>query len=478
MIARMQPMLLTLLLSLGVRVDAQPTSTLVPCTVRGLQGDVRCASVPVPEDPQTPDGRRIALRVVVARATGPERASDPFVLLAGGPGQAGSDMGEFATEAFSRVRMTRDLVLVDARGTGGSGSLRCALMRRPADLVGPTIYPAASVRFCHDSLSHLADLTQYTTVAIADDLERVRAALGYGQLNLYGTSYGTRLALVFLRRHPASVRAIVLKAVAPPTMVAPMNYAADAERAFGLLVRDCAADSACARAYPSPRADLDTVLARAARGEIRVPVPNGAGGADTLAVARDAIAGSLVTLMQSASQRALVPKALRDAAAGDTRALAAVVIQTRRAVDAAIASGMHLSVSCADDGGRLDTAAAAHADAGTFLGPSRVRMLADACSAWPMPRPAPAAGAAVRGRAPVLLVSGELDPNTPPRHAEIALRTLPNGRHVILAGVAHGWSNVADCGAAFVADFIARASVTGLDLACARVSSAPRFAVP
>ena len=478
MIAGSPVLLLALFTSLGARVHGQPTPRLTPCTVRGLDGDVRCGSVRVPEDPRRPRGRQIALRVVVARATGSERAPDPLVLLAGGPGQAGTDMGEFATEAFSRVRTSRDIVLVDARGTGGSGPLRCALMRNPADLVGPTIYPPASVRFCHDSLSRVADLGRYTTAAIADDLELVRKALGYPRLDLYGTSYGTRLALVFLQRHPASVRAIVLKAVAPPTMVAPMNYAADAERAFGLLVRDCQTDSACARAFPSPRADLDSVLARAARGEIRTPVPNGAGGTDTLAVSRDAIAGSLLTLMQSASQRALLPKALHDAAAGNTAMLATVVIQTRRAVDGAIASGMHLSVSCADDGGRLDTAAAVRADAGTFLGPSRVRMLADACREWSMPRSDPTAGSAVRSSVPVLLVSGELDPNTPPRHAEEALRTLPNGRHVVLAGVAHGWSNVAGCGAAFVADFISRASAAGLDIACAAVSSAPRFAVP
>ena len=78
----------------------------------------------------------------------------------------------------------------------------------------------------------------------------------------------------------------------------------------------------------------------------------------------------------------------------------------------------------------------------------------------------------------MLLVSGELDPNTPPRHADEALRTLPNGRHVVLAGVAHGWSNVAACGAAFVAEFIDRASARELDVSCGAVSSAPRFVMP
>ncbi|HUQ82841.1 MAG TPA: alpha/beta fold hydrolase [Gemmatimonadaceae bacterium] len=456
-----------------VAVHALPAQAtpLEPCTVRGLSGDVRCGTVRVPEDRAEPNGRQLDLRVVVARATSAERMPDPLVLLAGGPGQAGTEMGDFAAQAFSLVREKRDIVLVDARGTGASHSLRCALMRTPADLGGATMYPTASVRLCRDSLSRIAKLERYTTTNIADDLEDVRRALGYRQLNLYGTSYGTRLALAFIRRHPSSVRAAVLKAVAPPTLVAPMNYAADAERAFGLLERDCRADSACARAYPSLRADLDTVLSRAARGEVRT--------VDSIVVARDAIAGSLMTLMQSSSQRSLIPRFLRQAAGGDARPLAMAVVQTRRLVDAAISSGMHLSVACSDDGGRIDVSAASRRDDGrTFLGSSRVRMLADACHEWAMPAAERVAGTAVHATVPVLLVSGELDPNTPPRHAEAALRTLPNGRHVILAGVAHGWTNVQRCGAAFVAEFIARASAKALDLACARVSSAPPFAMP
>ena len=459
-------------------IVAQSAPTMSPCTVRGLSGDVRCGSISVPEDRSKSGGRRIDLRIVVARATGPTRAADPYVLLAGGPGQAATEMGEFATQAFSQVRAHRDLVLIDARGTGGSGSLRCALMRTPADLVGPTLYPTASVRHCRDSLSRVVDLTRYATQDIADDLEAVRRALGYPQLNLYGTSYGTRLALVFLRRHPSSVRTAILKAVAPPTMIAPMNYAEDAERAFGLLVRDCRADRACARAFPSLRSDLDSVLARAARGHVTTPVPRVDGRVDTLAVSRDAIAGSLLTVMQSAGQRAMLPRLLRDAASGETRSLAAAIVQTRRAIDALISSGMHLSVSCSDDGGRLDTIAARRDDARSFLGSSRVTMLAAACGEWGMPASARDQAAAVRSSVPVLLVSGELDPNTPPRHADDALRTLPNGRHVVLAGVAHGWSNVDQCGAAFVADFVNRATTRGLDVACARTSSAPKFVTP
>jgi pimeloyl-ACP methyl ester carboxylesterase len=140
--------------------------------------------------------------------------------------------------------------------------------------------------------------------------------------------------------------------------------------------------------------------------------------------------------------------------------------------------GMHLSVSCADDGRHLDVARARASDGRTFLGSSRVRMLAEACAAWaPMPA-TPGAMEPVRSTAPVLLVSGELDPNTPPRWGDEALRTLPNARHIVLRGVAHGWSNVARCGADFVAAFVGQASVRDLDVSCGATSSAPPFVLP
>jgi pimeloyl-ACP methyl ester carboxylesterase len=104
-------------------------------------------------------------------------------------------------------------------------------------------------------------------------------------------------------------------------------------------------------------------------------------------------------------------------------------------------------------------------------------MLSGACRQWRVPPPTPHADEPVASDVPALLVSGELDPNTPPRHAAQALRTLSRGQHVVLKGVAHGWSNVTACGAAFVADFVERASTRGLDVSCAGRSSAPPFVV-
>jgi pimeloyl-ACP methyl ester carboxylesterase len=453
------------------------TPVMMPCTVNGLSGDVRCGTVSVPENRGRPGGRRLNIAVVVARATGASREPDPFVLLAGGPGQAGTQMGPFATEAFGRVRERRDLVLIDARGTGRSNGLRCAFFRQAADLVGWTMYPTASALFCRDSLSRTNDLAQYTTANIADDLEDVRRAFAWPAINIYGTSYGTRLALTYMRRHASSVRSMVLKAVAPPNVIGPMNYAEDTEVALDHLERDCRADSTCAAMTPSVRNDLRVLAARADSGLLRVTVPwQGANASATLS--RDAVVSTLMGALQSAGQRAGLPAILRRAVTGDIQSLGTLVAQYRLALDQQIYMGMHLSVMCGEDGRRNDLNAARATDSRTLLGSARVRMLIDACREWTVPAETPNAHEAVRSSLPVLLVSGELDPNTPARLGDIALQTLPNSRHIVLKGVAHGWSNVGNCGAALVADYVARRSVQGLDVSCAAVSSAPAFATP
>jgi pimeloyl-ACP methyl ester carboxylesterase len=251
-----------------------------------------------------------------------------------------------------------------------------------------------------------------------------------------------------------------------------MDYARDGESAFALLERDCRADSVCVRAFPDVRADLESVLASAQAGKFLAKAPTG----EMLPMSRDAIAGTILGAMQSAGTRSRVPLLLHLAATGRSEPLVGLVMQYRQQLDQAIAMGMHLSVSCADDGHHIDTTAARATDARTFLGSSRVRMLAEACAAWATMRETPDAHAPVRSMAPVLLVSGELDPNTPPRWGAEALRTLPNAAHVVLRGVAHGWSNVEACGADFVAAFVAQASVANLDVRCASVPSAPPFA--
>lgn len=459
----------------------QAAAQLSPCTVVGLTGDVQCRNVEVYENRAARSGRRVALSVIVARATGATRVGDPLFLFAGGPGQAASGMVEFANIAFSIVRRDRDLVFLDVRGTGKSAPLNCRLYRSPTDYFGD-FYPAASLRLCRESLGAIADLRQYTTPIIADDVDDVRAALGYDRINIYGTSYGSRLAFVYLRQHPERVRAIVMKAVVPTDMHAPMSYARDAEAALRLLARDCAADSDCSTRYPDFEKEFRAVVERAKRGALRAAWPADAVRAgvthgDSVTIPGDVLTTTVVGFMQSASSRALLPRAVHRAFLGDASLLAQAIILYRTQLDGGqISMGMHLSVMCSEDTRWLNPREAAADNAATFLGDARVRAQIAACREWLRGDPGAGYDRPVRGTVPVLLISGELDPNTPARWGERAARTLPNARHVILPLVAHNFSSVERCGAQWVADFLNRASARDLDLSCASETRLPPFA--
>jgi pimeloyl-ACP methyl ester carboxylesterase len=380
-------------------------------------------------------------------------------------------MVPFANDAFSIARQRRDLVFVDARGTGRSNALNCRLYRSPQDHFGD-FYPPTSVRHCADSLGKLADLRFYTTPNIADDIDDVRAALGYDRINIYGTSYGSRLAFVYLRQHPDRVRAIVMKAIVPTTMHAPMGYARDSEAALKLLARDCAADRDCATLYPNFEQEFREVVARAKRGELRAIAAG-----DSVAIPGDALTTTIVGFMQSVGSRAQLPRAIHRAYLGDASDVVQSIMLYRTQLDGGqISIGMHLSVMCSEDTRWLDPREAARDNANTFLGDARVRSQLAACRAWPRGDPGRDYDQPVRASAPVLLVSGELDPNTPARWGDEAARTLPNARHVILPLVAHNFSSALTCGAQFVTDFLERASAKDLDLSCTAAIRLPPFA--
>jgi pimeloyl-ACP methyl ester carboxylesterase len=448
---------------------------LEPCTLPGVEGEVRCGVHEVFENRRAKTGRTIPLFVAVLPAREAPVAADPLFVLAGGPGQAASSLAGFANTAFADVRRHRDIVLVDLAGTGRSAPLRCQMYRTAHDLVGD-FYPVAHVRACRDSLAQLTDLRRYVTATLMDDLNEVRAALGYETINIYGTSYGTRAALEYVRRHRKHVRAIVLKALAPPTMRGTMHYARDTERSLRYLLRACAEDSACSAAFPNLDAEFREVLERADRGTLRGLVPDPAGGPPIeLPLSRGAVSSTLLGLLQNSNSAVRLPLLVHTTFLGDTRPLVEAIVTYRKALDAGISFGMHLSVLCSEDAPRTDPARAAIADRGTALGDYRVAQLAAACREWVKGNVPPNYARAVRSDVPALLVSGTLDPNTNERWGAEAARHLKRARHVVIGNLSHGFSSIAECGANFIAPFIARASASRIDFSCKDRVELPPF---
>ena len=194
---------------------------------------------------------------MILPALGPDKQPDPIFELGGGPGQAiAENAGDYAR---SDLRQKRAIVLVDQRGTGRSNPLHCSfysdpITGEPVDfrLAAGELFPVAAVTKCREKLEKVADLSQYTTAASADDMNEVRQWLGYGKINLHGASYGTTMAQVYWRRHPETVRSVMLTGVTLPGSHIPLAHAYAGQRALDLLLAECASQPECRAASPTP----------------------------------------------------------------------------------------------------------------------------------------------------------------------------------------------------------------------------------
>jgi pimeloyl-ACP methyl ester carboxylesterase len=453
-----------------------PSLALAPCTLPDVAGVLRCGTFTVYEDRAAGAGRTVELRVVVLPARSGRARPDPVVVIAGGPGQAATSLARWAADAW--YREDRDVVLVDQRGTSGPAALHCRLPGSDDDPQGylADVFAGETFRRCLRELQARADLRHYGTSAAADDLEDVRRALGYGPLNLLGTSYGTRAALEYMRRHPHGVRTAILSGLAPIALTNPLHHARAAQGALDLLLDDCASDAACAAAFPALREELRAVVARLdaqpARVAVRVP---GTGGEAEVTLTRGAFAEALRVMMYNAQRAREVPYLIHRAHGGDLTPFAEAALASNRGIRGQIAFGMLMSVICAEDVDRIDPAIIPAVTEGTLLGDARVRGQMAACASWPRGEVPADYGEPVRSAVPTLLLSGTLDPVTPPEWGEEAARHLPNALHVVAPG-AHGVGG--PCIEAIQRRFLATASVRGLDTACVAEMRLPPFRVP
>ena len=214
-----------------------PVSTAKPpladCHLPDFDELARCGAIQVPENPDKPDGRKITIAFAVLPATRGPALPDPIVPLYGGPGEQVIGEAGYIAGQFAALRGQRDIVLVDQRGTGRSSALRCRLFDPAAPAVNLQHFlPPKAVGTCAKELGGRADLTQYTYLNFAHDLEAVRKALGYSQFNLNAGSYGTRAAQVFMRAYPNSVRTALLNGAVPIDFVTPLTMARASQEAF------------------------------------------------------------------------------------------------------------------------------------------------------------------------------------------------------------------------------------------------------
>lgn len=465
-----RPALVLLLSTLALPAAAAP---LVPCKVAGQDGEIeaRCGVLEVWENRATRTGRKLHLKVVVLPATGPGRQPDPIFYLAGGPGEAVTAQAGFAD---SDLRRERDLVFVDQRGTGAPDLLDCDL-GRPGDLQSylDAQFPLDEVRRCRAELEKKFDLTLYSTAWGADDLDEARAWLGYDKINLSGGSYGTRMAQVYLRRHPEHVRAVVLNGTVPMDEALPISHAANGQRALDLVLAGCDREAACRQAFPKVREELRQVLDQAGREPVRVTVRAPQTGRPTeIRLNRGTLADGLRWLLYAPQTAAAIPLLVHEAARGNWAPLAEASVNARTGILGLLAGGLLFSVTCSEDLPFIDPATIPQRTTGSFLGEDRVRSQAAACAAWPHGTPEPNHREPIRSNVPVLVISGERDPVTPPEFGERTLRHLSNALHVVIPGGGHYGNG--SCPVEIEKQFLRRGSVQGLDTSClARTQPVP-----
>ncbi len=433
---------------------------LRPCVVQGLKA--RCGTLLVPENRTLPTTRTIGLRVVVLPALGRPVRRDPFVYLAGGPGGAATESAAAVSSIWFGLRRSRDVLLVDQRGTGGSNALACAT---PA--VAPTTPDALSalVRDCTAALP--GDASQYGTGAAMDDLEAVRVALGYGKLDLYGISYGATAAQVFLRRHPGSVRTVVLDGGTLLDIPIFERWASNGQRALDLLAARCTADPACRRAFPTWRADLPGLLTRLQAEPVTVEAAG-----ESVSVDDVVLADTIQNLTRSAGQAVYVPLLVTRAAAGDYSVLGKLM-----GVGSPDLRVMPWSVRCNEPWARFDPAAAAADAVGTYLARSQAADSATnalICGAFPRREEPPTDWTRAQSNVPLLALVGGADPQDPLGNIAGIREAMPNARLVVIPGQGHGVGPVG-CAPALVSTFVGRGSAAGLDTRCVRRTSLPGF---
>jgi pimeloyl-ACP methyl ester carboxylesterase len=443
---------------------------LEPCRVADGNIEALCGKYDVYENRQSQQGRKIALNVMLLPATADKPSPDPFFAFAGGPGQSATEAYAGLAGYVAKVRQQRDVILVDQRGTGQSNPLQCQLKNgSDAQAIIGDGFSLDKIRECRAEVDKKADVTQYTTSIFADDIDEVRQAMGYEKINVFGGSYGTKSGLVYLRQHGDHVRTLTLEAVATPQYRIPVPFAKTVQSSVDRLIALCAADASCHKDFPDLHAEFTTLLDRLAKSPAHFETHN-----QPVTLPRDIFVSSLRTLLYIPRIVSAFPLMIHNANQGDWTIYADSVLALTGALEGVVARGMSLAAICAEDVPGLTDAFIKRETQGTYLADAQVRRYQTYCKTWGTVGSIPKDFyAPIHSQVPTLLISGVLDPATPPEMAQQAAHDLPNSRLIAIKEGTHGTGS--PCIDGLVADFVQQASAAKLDASCADQIHLPPF---
>jgi pimeloyl-ACP methyl ester carboxylesterase len=427
-----------------------------------------CGTLSVFEDRAAKSGRKIELQLAVIKARNDQPAPDPIFVLAGGPGTSAREWANYYMQLLGPANEQRDVILVDQRGTGGSNKLECPQPLDPDSQV-------EALRNCLASLN--GDPRAYTTAWAMDDLDDVRAALGYDQINLYGGSYGTAAAEIYILRHGEHVRTAALDGATLLEVPIFERWPLTSQKALELVFARCEADATCHSAFPNLRQEFTEVLARLDRAPVTMPINNPVTGQPfvlTAEVFKTSIHGALT----STPTAVVVPQYIHLVYTEDWSGLAAFLAPFLNVESAAPSwQIMNLTILCYEDWAKMRPAEIAETSEESYLKYNDVRLLTvpeKICAAMPRPKAQALYGSLRKSPVPILFFNGEADPQDPPENVADAKRRYPNSLVLVAPGQSHGFTGI-PCRASIVAAFIKSGSVAGLDASCLEDVRTPDF---
>jgi pimeloyl-ACP methyl ester carboxylesterase len=442
----------------------RPGMTLERCTLSNGAA-ARCGTLTVYENPAANSGRQIEIFVAVKPATSQLVEPDPVFFLAGGPGAAASQAWAVAG-IFPGLNDHRDIVLVDQRGTGRSHAM---VYPPPPTLTGMSAAQAQAVlsSFYAKALDQLdGDPRYYTTFVAMEDLDKVRAALGYERINLYGGSYGVTAAQYYLRQHGEHVRAVVLDGGTLVDLPLFEYFGRNAQRALDLTFARCEGDAACRKAFPNARTEYAALVERARRGELKMmdPTTNQTVNASVVTLEQAAQSGTINAVF-AAQLPYLIHKVYtenvftgQDSGIGEMPVMAA-------------------TIRCSEAWARYLPDETARLSSGTLFeewamdGARTWDML---CKALPKGVVPANDGERARSEASVLILTGEADPQNPPENVAHAANELPNSLSIVVPWFGHTVGHLG-CMPQVVSDFFIAGTTTGLDTTCVAAMTPPAF---
>lgn len=443
---------------------------LYSCSLPGVKRSARCGTIEIAENPDRLASRKLEIHFAVVQAASGHARPDPIVPLMGGPGESAIEAAQWAVERLAPMLNDRDLLLVDERGTGQSNALRCHFFSPddPAENL-QNLFPLVRVESCARELSTHADLAQYSYQRFADDLEKIRQALGYGQLNLYAGSYGTRAAQVFVRAHPNSVRTLYLGSVVPVDVANPLPFAKAGQVALEQTFAACASDAACHSAFPHLRDEFSQIEDRLASGKVLVKVPGHAG---TVSVSKGRVAEWFRSVLYRPSSAARLPWLIDQASKGNWTPIVNGILDDQRNAENDLSLGLLLSITCTDDVPFVHEQDVVAASQKTFLGDWRLRQQQAACKVWPHSVAPASYREPIHTAVPTMFVSGDSDGGTPLWYMQHAAPGFQNRVEVVMSNRGH--TEWAPCIQTLYQQFLNQGSVQRVDAsACSHLSRPP-----